>query len=166
MRVYLPSTLPRLADAVRAGAFGLDPAGQFAAHAVTPAVREWYVEGDLEELEFSTLVDAAQAALRLLAEDEQAVARRVVVAADVPDSAVRPTPDQGRSRVRLSEPVPLDAVASVHVDEPEAEPTVAAAVRALPAADAGDHDAVFALDEAEACDLLWYDVSELPDLIA
>lgn len=166
MRVYLPSTLPRLAAAARAGAFEPDTAGHLVAHAVTPAVREWYIEGDLEELEFATLIDAAQAALRLLAEDVDAAARRVVVAADVPDAAVRPAPDQGRSRVRLSGPVPLAAVASVHVDEPEAGPTVAAAVRALPAAEAGDDDARFALDEAEACDLLWYDVSEIPQLIA
>ncbi len=36
--------------------------GACAAHAVTPAVREWYVEGDLEELEFAALTDAAEAA--------------------------------------------------------------------------------------------------------
>lgn len=166
MRVYLPCTLPRLAAAAQAGVFGPDTPAEALAHAVTPAVREWYTEGDLEELEYAVLIDAAQTSLRLLAEDGAAASRRVVVAADVPDDAVRPAPDEGRSRVRLSGPVPMDAVASVHVDEPEAEPTVAAAVQALPAADAGDDDALFALDEAEACDLLWYDVSEIPQLTA
>jgi hypothetical protein len=34
------------------------------------------------------------------------------------------------------------------------------------AADAGDDDARFALDEAEATELLWYDVTEIPDLLA
>ena len=166
MRVYLPTTLAGLAAAAAAGTFAPPSGGVLAAHAVTPAVREWYIEGDLEELEFAVLTDAAQASLRLLAQDDAAAARRVVVAADVPDPAARPVPDAGRSRVELSGPVPLSAVASVHVDESEAAPTVSAAVRALPAADAGDDDALFALDEAEACDLLWYDVSEIPHLIA
>jgi hypothetical protein len=164
MRVYLPTTLTGLATAVAEGAFAPPAGGVLAAHAVTPAVREWYTEGDLEELEFAVLTDAAQASLRLLALDDAVAARRVVVAADVPDPAARPVPDAGRSRVELSGPVPLSVVASVHVDEMAAEPTVSAAVRALPAADADD-DALFALDEAEACDLLWYDVSEIPHLI-
>ncbi len=161
MRVYLPVTLPALASAHAAGAFP----GAASAHAVTPAMREWYVEGDLEELEYAALTEAAEASLRLVAEDDEAPRRRVVVAADVPDGAVRPAPDEGRSVVRLSEAVPLDAVASVHVDEPEAEPVVMAAVAALEAADAGDDDARFLLDEAEATELLWYDVSEIPDLV-
>jgi hypothetical protein len=33
------------------------------------------------------------------------------------------------------------------------------------AADAGDDDARFLVDEAEACDLLWYDVTELGELV-
>ena len=56
-------------------------------------------------------------------------------------------------------------MASVHVDEAEAQDVVAEAVRCLPAADAGDDDARFALDEAEATELLWYDVTEIPDLL-
>jgi len=166
MRVYLPTTLARLAAATAEGAFAPVAGTGLTAHAVTPAVREWYTEGDLEELEYAVLTDAAQTSLRLLAEDDAAAPRRVVVAAELPDPVVRPTPVDGRSRVRLAAPVPLDAVASVHVDEPEAEPIVVAAVRALPAADAGEDDALFALDEAEACDLLWYDVSEIPQLIS
>ena len=89
-----------------------------------------------------------------------------MAAADVPDDAVRPAPDAGlRSAVRLLVAVPLDAVASVHVDEEDAEATIMAAVGALEAADAGDDDARFLLDEAEATELLWYDVSEIPDLV-
>ena len=161
MRVYLPVTLPALAAAHAAGAFD----GVAVAHAVTPTMREWYIEGDLEELEYAALVEAAEASLRLIAEGD-APRRRVVVAADVPDEAVRPAPDAGlRSAVRLLATVPLDAVASVHVDEEDAEATVMAAVGALEAADAGDDDARFLLDEAEATELLWYDVSEIPDLV-
>jgi hypothetical protein len=174
MRVYLPVTLPLLAAAHTDGA--LRPgewtkplsdhaSGVLVGHAVTPAVREWYVEGDLEELEFSAMTDAAQACLRLLAADPDAPRRRAVLAADVAESAVRPAPGPDRSQVLVAADVPLAVVASVHVDEAGVEATVAAAVAALPAADADDDDAQFALDEAEANDLLWYDVTEIPDLV-
>jgi hypothetical protein len=161
MRVYLPTTLAGLAAAYSEGAF----APPLAAHAVTGAVREWYVTGDLEELEYAALTDAAEASLRALATDE-GPRRRVVVAADVPDAGVTVRQDpRFRSAVAVVAAVPLAAVASVHVDESEAEPVVAAAVSALAAADAGDDDAQFALDEAEASELLWYDVTEIPDLL-
>lgn len=175
MRVYLPATLPLLGAAHAAGAVrpgewvkvlsGAAPDGALVAHAVTPAVREWYVEGDLEELEYAALTDAAQAALRLLAADGAATRRRVVLAADVPDGAVRSSGGETRSEVLVTAPVALADVASVHVDEEGAEPVVELAVAALPAADAGDDDARFALDEAEANELLWYDVTEIPDLV-
>ena len=161
MRVYLPSTLARLAGAQAAGRLE----GPLDAHAVTGAVREWYVSGDLEELEYAAFTEAAEASLRLLA-GEDGPQRRVVVAADVPDGAVRPRPsDLYRSAVTVAPAVPLRDVASVHVDVAEAQDVVAQAVRSLPAADAGDDDARFALDEAEATELLWYDVTEIPDLL-
>ncbi len=167
-RVYLPATLATLAGAYVAGRFD---AG-YAAHAVTEAVREWYTEGDLEEFEYVALSEAAQASLRLLALDCAAEARyenrRVVVAADVPEADVAPAgASPVRSAVRLSCTVPLSAVASVHVDEdaPQVRSAVADAVMALPAADAGDVDALFVLDEAASHELLWYDVTEIPDLI-
>ena len=161
MRVYLPSTLARLAGAQAAGRLE----GPLDAHAVTGAVREWYVSGDLEELEYAAFTEAAEASLRLLA-GEDGPRRRVVVAADVPDGAVRARPsDLYRSAVTVASAVPLRDVASVHVDEAEAQDVVAQAVRSLPAADAGDDDARFALDEAEATELLWYDVTEIPDLL-
>jgi hypothetical protein len=162
MRVYLPTTLAGLAAAYAEGAFAPPP---LAAHAVTPDIREWYVTGDLEELEYATLTEAAEASLRALA-GADGPRRRVVVAADVPDARVRPRADgRFRSAVAVAAAVPLSDVVSVHVDEPEAESVVAAAVAALAAADAGDDDAQFALDEAEATELLWYDVSEIADLI-
>src|SRR3982751_1197847 len=85
MRVYLPTTLAGLAGASSAGAFE----GPLVAHAVTGAVREWYVSGDLEELEYAAFTEAAEASLRLLA-GADVPRRRVVVAADVPDAGVRP----------------------------------------------------------------------------
>ena len=162
MRVYLPSTLARLARAHTAG----ELAGPTDAHAVTGAVREWYTSGDLEELEYAAFTEAAEASLRLLATDG-GPHRRVVVAADVPDGAVRPRAGESyRSAVTVASSVPLRAVASVHVDEVDAQDVVADAVRSLPAADGGDDDARFALDEAEATELLWYDVTEIPDLLS
>jgi hypothetical protein len=167
-RIYLPATLGTLAIAHVAGHF---EAG-YAAHAVTPAVREWYVEGDLEELEYAALREAADASLRLLAGELAAEARyeyrRVVAAADVDDSCVAVDGARGvRSAVRLRCTVPMSAVVSVHVDEDAApvRSVVAAAIRALAAADAGDDDARFALDEARAHELLWFDATEIVDLI-
>jgi hypothetical protein len=176
-RVYVPTTLAGLARAQEHGtletAVGSDGAAgsvSVAAHAVTGAVREWYVEGNLEELEYSALIDAAEASLRLLALEPQIPRRRVVVAVDVPDDLVSPGGEH-RSSVRIAGPVALSTVVSVHVDEVESQDTIVAAVAALAvldraaAGDDEDDDARFQLDEAEACDLLWYDISEIDDLI-
>lgn len=161
-RVYLPVTLPELARAHAAGTFG----SPHAAHAVTGAVREWYVDGDLEELEYVALTEAAETSLRLLAADPDAPRRRVVVAADVAEEAVHDaTAERFRSAVRITAEIPISAVASVHVDEDSARRVVADAIIALDAADRGDDDAQFVLDEAEATELLWYDVTEIPDLV-
>jgi hypothetical protein len=160
-RVYLPTTAAGLASAHVGGLL----TGPIAAHAVTAAVREWYIEGDLEELEYVALTEAAEASLRILADDPQLPRRRVVVAADVPDGVVSVRQDaRFRSAVLVTADVPIAAIASVHVDEDSARRVVAEAIIALPAADAGDDDAQFVLDEAEATELLWYDVSELGDL--
>ena len=161
MRVYLPATSRLLRQLVDEG--GL--AGATAAYAVTPALRESYAEGDLEELEYVASQDAAAASLRLIAADDAAARRRVVLAADVPDTAAVPDAAQGRSGVRLTVPVPRDRVAAVHVDEAATEPTVAAAVAALPAADAGEEDASFTVSEIEGHDLLWYATQEIDDLL-
>lgn len=159
MRVYVPATLGLLARWHASGS--LDAGG--GAHAVTPALREWYTSGDAEELEYAALLEAAEASLGLLAAEPGASPRRVVVAVDIDDDAVRPGTG-ARSAVEVGT-VPLAAVVSVHVDDSGAEPDVAAAVVALPAAAAGDDDAQFTVDSADAHDLLWYDVREIPDLL-
>jgi hypothetical protein len=64
----------------------------------------------------------------------------------------------------LGRPVPLSAIASVHVDGVEAQADVAAAAEAAPQAQAGDPDAQFTVDGAEDHELAWYDVSELDQL--
>lgn len=162
MRVYLPSTLSLLRAAVAAGEISPPP---LAGCAVTPALREWYVEGDSEELEYAALTAAARASLRLLAADPASPRRRVVVAADVADSAVRPASSE-RAAVTISVAVPLAVVAAVHLDDRAAAATVGAAVLALPAADAGDEDAEFLLAEAESHELQWYATSEISELVA
>ena len=92
--------------------------------------------------------------------------RRAVVSADVPAAQVTPlTGDLGDSRVRLTAPVPLAAVAALHCDSPTAAQVIDAAATAAPAAAAGDADAQFAVDTAEDEDIEWYDVTELPQLV-
>jgi hypothetical protein len=169
MRIYLASTLPLLA---RAKAVGQLTDGPTVAFAVTPALREWYAEGDLEELEYAAMGAAARESLSLLSADPKALRRRVVLAADVPDAWVRPVPDGGRStpttrpRLSVAQAVPWASLASVHVDSYEAEPTVGAAADAVLAAADGDEDAQFAMDSAEDESLLWYAVQEADDLLA
>ncbi|GAA2254740.1 hypothetical protein GCM10010145_23460 [Streptomyces ruber] len=167
MRVYVPLTLPGLAEAYKTGELGQGP---FAAYAVTPALREWYLSDDIEELEYAALSRAALASLRLLAVDPGADRRRVVVAVDVPDGSAVADPDRGLDpaalgEVRVPGPVPLAKAAAVHVDADDAEADVSAAAAALGAADQGDDDAQFTVDGAEDHELLWYATQEIPNLV-
>jgi len=165
MRVYIASTLSALAELHKDGRIGPAP---LTAYAVTPALREWYTEGDSEELEYAAMTDAARASLRLLAESAEAPRRRVVVAAEVPDQQAQPVLDAGDDPglVRVTAEVPLAWVASVHVDDPSVQDEVALAVVLLGAADAGDEDAAFAVDGIDDHELLWYATQELPDLLS
>jgi len=165
MRVYVGTAVQRL-EALRDK--GLPPPVR--AHAVTAALREWYVEGDQDELEYAAFLDAARDSLQLLASaDGPDARRRVVVAADVPDEVVHPEPatmeESQRSAVRLDRPLQLVHVVSIHVDDDVALDDVAAAAAAVAAAEAGDEDARFTVDGADGHELAWYDVSELDDLV-
>jgi len=183
MRVFLPSTLPALAEALRAGKVG--PAGQAGSgtpgpglalsespdpgqqpgYAVTPALREAYASGDEEELEYAALTEAARASLRMLAGNPAAPPRRVVLAAEIPADGVKlDARDREPGRVLVIAAIPIDTVASAHVDDAEAGTDVRAAAEALDAADAGDEDARFAVDGAEGHELAWYATQELPYL--
>lgn len=167
MRVYVPLTLSGLAEAYPKGDLGPAP---LVAYAVTPALREWYVSDDIEELEYAALNRAALASLRLLAADPAARALRVVVAVDVPDRAAASDPDRGLDRaalgeVRIDGTVTLSDAAAVHVDADDAEDDVRAAAQALAAADGGDGDAQFVVDGAEDHELLWFATQEVPNLV-
>jgi hypothetical protein len=162
VRAYLPVTLTSLARVIEAGQLeGPDLTG----YGVTPSLREWYAEGDTEELEYVALSHAARASLRLLAVDADAPRRRVVLAADVPDGDVHALHGADAAAVLIATAVPLRYVVSAHVDDVEAATDVAAAVAALDAADAGDDNAQFIIDSVEDHELQWFAAQEFASLV-
>lgn len=170
--VYIPATLPMLAQLVADGS--LRPVNG-TAFALTPRLREAYAEGDDDELADVALREAALASLRLLAAGEAGAAegtgasseslrpRRAVLAAEVEDVTYRPDLDD--AVVRLSGPVPIDDVIAAYVDNAGAEPAVAKAIEAVDAADLGDEDADLIVGDAQDHDLAWYANQELPFLL-
>lgn len=165
MRIYVPATWPMLQRMVKNGR--LDPIGG-TAFALTPKLRESYTAGDDDELEYAAMLEAARASLRLLGVEfglgEDGVpARRVVVSADLDGVALRPDLDD--AAVRITGPVPVSAIAAVHVDTDEAEYAVRQAAAAVDAADMGDLDAEFLIGEAEDHELAWYDPTEIAFLV-
>ena len=165
MRVYIPATWPMLRKLVANRKF--DPVGG-TAFALTPRLREAYVTGDEEELEYAAMSEAARASLRLLAVEfglgeDSTPARRIVVSADLDDVTLRPDLDDGVVRIRGG--IDLTAIAAVHVDTEDAEFAVRQAAAAVDAADMGDLDAEFLVGEAEDHELAWYDPAEVAFLV-
>ncbi|MCD2189147.1 DUF6912 family protein [Actinomycetospora soli] len=161
MRIYIPTTVAGLRRLLADG--HVQPLSG-TAFALTPALRESYLAGDEEELEYAAMTEAARASLRLLAtelaEDPSTPPRRAVVAADVDDVTLRP--DLDAAVVRVAGPVPSGKLASIHLDLADAADAVRAAAAVIDAADLGDEDAELALGDAEDHDLAWYGVQELP----
>lgn len=162
MRVYLPATSTMLAELLETGVIGPAPLTAFA---VTPGLREWYLDDDAEALEYAATMEAARGSLRLLDGDAAAARRRVVIAADVSDAAVTVQDDVDRGVVAIAEPVPLAAIAAVHADDGDAEPTVARAAESIIAADLGSQPAQEKVDDAEGYELAWYANQELAALL-
>lgn len=166
MRVYVPLTLGRLAEAYKAGEVGAGvgagaggEGGSLSAYAVTPALREWCGSDDVEELEYAALSQAAAASLRLIAEESGGARRRVVLAADVAEGALADVAGAeagALGEVRVAGVLPFKKVAAVHVDAEDAEADVAAALGS-----AGQGDAVGVEDH----ELLWFATQEIPGLI-
>ncbi len=163
MRVYLPATTSVLRTLVDEGALP----GPHTVFAVTPQLREFYelsdADADTEELEYAALLAAARASLRLIDVDPTAARRRVVIAADVPDSAVSPLddPDTDRGAARTEADIRVRDVASAHIDGADAEDDVRAAVNVVLEADLGSEDAQFVVDQAEGHELAWYATQEI-----
>jgi hypothetical protein len=162
MRVYLPLTVPLLRTALGSGAIGPAP---LTGYAVTPTLREWYADGDTDELEYAATLAAARGSLRLLQDDDDAPRRRVVVAADVANASIRPVPDVERAAVLITDVVRLALVSAALVDDPDAAEIVASAAKVVRRADVGDEDAEFAVGEAAALELQWYATQELKRLV-
>ena len=167
VRIYLPATLPGL----KAAGLGSEPVSSqievasagARACAVTPALREWYREGDIDELEYAAMTRAALASLRLLPGNGSD--RRVVLAADVADDAVVFDPGDDPAAVRVIDAVRFDQVVSAHVDDPSAASDVAAAVIMLEGGDVNDDDVQFAISGLDDHELQWYAVQEIAFLL-
>ena len=162
MRIYLPSTLTELRGLLDNGVVGDPP---LPAYAVTPALREWYAEGDEEELEYVALSLAARASVRLLDADPEAVRRRVVVVAEVPDAVVSSAAHVDRAAVKVADAVALEHVQAVHVDDPSAVPDVTVAADAVIEADLGSEDAAFKVEQADGHELQWFATQEIGPLL-
>ena len=163
MRVYVPATTTVLRTLVDEGRLP----GPLRAFAVTPQLREFYAlsdaEADTEELEYAALLNAARSSLRMLDVDPGAARRRVVLAADVPDTTVSDSddPDGERGEVQVTADIRLQDVASAHIDGSDAEADVRAAVGVVLEADLGSDDAQFVVDQAEGHELAWYARQEI-----
>ncbi|KQB87555.1 DUF6912 family protein [Corynebacterium lowii] len=165
MRVYIPATFSTLCGLNESRVVTARSGWAFA---VTPALREFYTEGDEEEIAHAAFQDAAEASIRLLAVGDEGKFpnRRVVISADVPDSHATLSPDHGESVVKLSPAqVNLVDVAAIHVDVAESEEATAKAIQAIDAADMGDEDAELTVGDALDNFMAWYDPSELPVLV-
>ena len=163
MRIYLPATAASLSGLLTTGALADPPLTGFA---VTPGLREYYLDDDIEELEYAASAQAARASLRLLATDRDLARRRMVIAADVEDSAIEVRDDLDIGVIRVLVPVSLAWCASVHCDDADAEPTVAQAAELIDAADLGDAEAEEKVDDASGFELCWYATQEIEQLLA
>lgn len=178
MRVYLPASHDLLASWLAAGRIDLE-----LGFAVTAGLRRLFADAEEAELEYHALAEAAEAALRAAAalsmatacatEDGRPSARRLVVVADT--AHAQEAADLGEGIVRLTQPIPWRGVVSLHLDDDDAMPSVAAAMSALAAAADGQVDQALAVDDpaAEAAvaetagyELMWFDVSESYEVLA
>ncbi len=133
-RVYLPLGEAGLARLVAEGR--LD--GPLAAHAVTPALRAAWPDGDEEEWSWAALMAAAEASRAARGPADRP--RRHVLAVDVPGWEPDPGPEDDPTRVRVDADVPWKRVASAHVDTAD--------------------------DAAEDDELAWFATQEIRSLVA
>ena len=138
-RIYIPLNASGLR---RLGADGVLEGAPFLAHAVTEAVQASDPASGQDEWEYAALNDAAQSSGSLLTPGES---RRIVAAADVTPDLVGPAAPGGpavESAVSILGSVALKRIASFQVGEGASG------------------------DDGVDDDLLWYDVTELPVILA
>jgi hypothetical protein len=141
-RIYIPLNISGLRSIGADGVLGGAP---FLAHAVTEAVRASAPTAGQDEWEYTALSDAAKSSGSLLTSGES---RCIVAAADVAPDLVGSAPGGStvESAVSISDSVALKRIASIHVGD-----------------DAARDDQ---LDDEMDDELLWYDVTELPVILA
>jgi hypothetical protein len=150
-RVYVPTTLDRLAVMVDSHRIGPAP---FTAYAVTPAVVELTPDEDQEEREHLVTVVAARASLQLLLGDLAGGWRRVVLAVDVdPRLLTTSAADDDPAAVQVSQSTSLADLAAVFVDGDAAEAVIAVAEQTRD------------LEAADDVELLWFAPSELDTVL-
>jgi hypothetical protein len=150
VRVYVPVDAGGLRRLVAEGALP----GPLQGCAVTPALREWYREGDAEDLEYAASARAGDLSLGLIASDPRP--RRIVVAADAP--AVPDPSVDDVAGVRLPDGLAWrDAAAVLADDGDDALLAVAAAVVALERASV---DVPPEVEDLDAFELAWFDPAE------
>jgi hypothetical protein len=161
MRVYLPSVTGTLRAVLARG--GLRP--PLFGCGVTADLRRAFPDADQEGLEYEALTHAARESLQLIAAEPDAAPRRTVIVIEAPDASVAADPGASRCAVRVAGAAELKDIVAVYVDDPAAEPAVAAAARALDAAEVGDAAAAAAVEALDDHELLWYATQEIPDLV-
>jgi len=154
VRVYVSTTLRRLAEVMASGGIGPAP---FLAHAVTDRLRAELSDGGEEEWEYAAMSAAAQASIGLLSGDE--MPRRVVIALDA--AGVVPLAGAEASLVEVGGVVRTTTISAVHVDSEDAEDDVRAAAIAWKDAEAAGETVERCLDH----ELGWYAVQEIADLL-
>ncbi|HET7326165.1 MAG TPA: hypothetical protein VFJ14_02650 [Nocardioidaceae bacterium] len=151
-------------ELLTAGGIGPPPILGFG---VTGALREWYAEGDEEELEYVAMDLAAQACVQLLAartEDQVgARPRRMVLALDT--DRVTPDAEHTRGSVQIDAVISSRQVAALHADTDDAADDVAAAVAVVRGGGPRDGDEQFVVDACAAHELAWFATQEIPDLL-
>lgn len=147
IRCYIPTTLTALSNGLQS------------VQAVAPDAQGRSLSGeDFETQEFDALCIAAALAAAEAFEraDESGAARRAVVAYDAAESSSSNQLTAGFDLLTL-DGIDMSAVASIHLDEDEVWD------EALDIAARQGHEA--AEDRLGDSDLLWYDVTELPQLL-
>ena len=159
-RVYVPTTL--------SGLHGFLDAGSVEAtvgYAVTPALREWYVEGDARRAGVRSRRRGGPR-LAAAAASRPSRARRVVLAVEVADGAARPAPDMDRAAVRLSGAVPCRPSTPPSSTTRPLRTTYAGLWPRWPQPTRATRTPRFMVDAVEDHELGWYAVQELSALVA